>query len=91
MSVMPELSAAAVDDPRAYIGALTDVLIKLSDGAAHVRTAFGTEYLNFRAEDIGALKRGIVRLESLIATGQLTERHGNFKDPMPWLRRAIKE
>ncbi len=91
MSVMPELSAAAVDDPRAYIQALTEVLKKLKDGAAHVRTAFFDDYLNFRAEDAGELRKGIVRLESLIATGQLTERHGNFKDPMPWLRRPIKE
>lgn len=86
MSVMPELSAAAVDDPRAYIEALTDALVRLKGGAAHVRTAFGTEYLNFRAEDAGELRNGIVRLESLIACGQLTERHGNFKDPMPWLK-----
>ena len=86
MSVMPELSAAAVGDPRAYIEALTAALSSLRAGSAHVRMKFSDDYLNFRAEDAGELRKGIVRLESLIATGQLPGRQTDIHNPMPWLR-----
>jgi hypothetical protein len=86
MSVMPELSSAAVNDPHGYIDTLKEIYSELKAGSAHVRTQFGGEYLNFRSDDIAELRTGINRLHSLIANGQLDPRLPNIDDPMPWLR-----
>jgi hypothetical protein len=86
MSVMPNLTSAAINDPDTYIATLREALMSLKAGSAHVRTLFAGEYLNFRSEDVSELRAWIIRLQSLSSKGQLAAPRSTIDDPMPWAR-----
>jgi hypothetical protein len=83
MSVIPDLSPSAIARPHAYVAVLRDALLTLTTGNASVSTKFGGEFLSFRSEHIGELRREIKRMQIRIASGQFGTRNEDTDDMPP--------
>jgi hypothetical protein len=83
MSVIPDLSPSAIARPHAYVAVLRDALVTLTTGNASVSTKFGGEFLTFRAEHTGELRREIKRMQIRIAAGQFGARNDDPDDMPP--------